>query len=56
MLQVQNARKIRFSETDIDAMRQIYAGEVELADQYLGTLVDHLEARGRLDNKAIGYL
>lgn len=53
MQQITNARQIGFPDSDIDAMRQIYAGEIELADQYVGTLIETLKARGNLDNTVL---
>jgi len=50
MLQIKNGRQIGFPEEELEAMRQIYAGEIALADQYVGELIANLKARGRLDN------
>lgn len=47
------ALEIAKSPEDVQAMRTLYAGEVNLADQYLGQFLDHLEAGGRLDNTVV---
>lgn len=51
--QIKNGRHNNYAEKDIEAMRQIYAGEVHLADQYVGKLHNQLKLRGNLDNTVI---
>jgi arylsulfatase len=41
------------SEDNLKAMRTIYAGEVNLADQYLDRFLDDLAARGLLSNTVV---
>ncbi len=48
--QIKNGGQNKYAQKDIDAMRQIYAGEVHLADQYVGNLIEKLKLRGNLDN------
>lgn len=50
MSQIQNGKHNNYDQEDIEAMRQIYAGEVHLADQYVGALIEKLKLRGNLDN------
>ena len=51
--QVRNGRHNNYDQKDIEAMRQIYAGEVHLADQYVGELIEQLKLRGNLDNTLV---
>lgn len=50
-----NVRNIVASPDDLAALRTHYAGEVNLADQHLGRLLDHLAATGMLDETVIIY-
>jgi arylsulfatase len=45
--------RINEQEAHVEAMRTHYAGEVNLADQHLGQLLDHMQATGWLDNTLI---
>ena len=48
-----NQQQILDSEENLRVMRQLYAGEVNLADQLVGSLLDSLEAQGQLDNTVV---
>ena len=52
-MKLMHAPEILGDEDEVEVMRTLYAGEVNLADQYLGRFLDHLEASGRLDNTVI---
>ncbi len=51
--QITDARRLGFSDNDLEAMGHIYAGEIELADQYVGTLIEKLQARGNINNTVL---
>ncbi len=51
--QIKNAKVNNYSAQDIEAMQQIYAGEVHLADMYVGKLIASLKLRGNLDNTLV---
>lgn len=56
-MSVEHARtrtqEIMNSPEHMQAMRTLYAGEVNLFDQYFGQFLDHLESTGELDNTVI---
>jgi len=50
---VELVEKGELDEEDVRKIRSLYAGEVETADRYLGTLLDELEAQKLLDETLV---